>query len=83
MSSPTVTPPSGLVDVAYSLLEHNSSGWLREPLVDSLKDFLATLHHVLNLSDSPNVEKRAPVRWFAIRATRKRGLAGLMVETTD
>ena len=59
MSSPTVKPPSGLVDVAYSLLEHNSSGWLREPLVDSLNNFLATSNRAFNLFDSPIIEKRA------------------------
>jgi hypothetical protein len=59
MSSPAVTPPSRLVDVAYSLFEHNSSGWLSEPLVDSLNNFLATSHRAFNLFDSPIIEKRA------------------------
>jgi hypothetical protein len=71
MLSPTVTPPSDLVDVAYSLLEGDSSDWpkgaddssFHEPLVEALNDFLAASHRALDLSDPPIIERDA--RWCA------------------
>jgi hypothetical protein len=63
MLSPDVTPPSDLVDVAYSQLKQDSSDWPRdvedfsfhEPLLISLNDFLNASHRALDLSDPPIV----------------------------
>lgn len=67
MLSPAAIPPSGLVDVAYSLLEVERPEWpegaedssLHEPLVGSLNDFLAAAHRALDLSDPPIIERGA------------------------
>ena len=66
MLSPNVTPPSDLVDVAYSQLKQNSSDWpkgalddapFHKPLLISLNDFLNASHRALDLSDPPIVGK--------------------------
>lgn len=70
MLSPTVTPPSILVDVAYSLLKQNPSDWpkdaedtsFHEPLVDSLNDFLNASHLALDTSNPPIIDRED--RWY-------------------
>lgn len=71
MLSPNATPPSTLVDAAYSLLEQSSSGWpigaeeasFHKPLVDSLNDFLKASHLALDLSDPPIISRDE--RWYS------------------
>jgi len=71
MLSPTVTLPSNLVGVAYSLLEQKPSDWpnggedssFHEPLVDSLNDFLDAAHRALDLCDPLIIERGA--RWYS------------------
>lgn len=71
MLSPTVIPPSDLVDVAHSMLERNPPNWPKDaddsefckPLVDSLNKFLDASHRALDLSDPPIIERSA--RWYS------------------